>query len=273
MFIAKTINEIRDFLSRKNIADEKIILVPTMGSLHKGHITLVKKAKELSKIVVVSIFVNRCQFNDLMDYEKYPRQVENDLYKLQNCGVSCVFIPDDAEIFLPDSSFKIIPNSLTNCLCGKFREGHFEGVSLIIAKLFNIIKPNIAIFGEKDFQQVLVIKKMVRDLNFDVKIITQETIREKSGLAMSSRNQKLTKDNQIKAANIFRILLEIKKNPTIIARKYEELLEIGFEKIDYLEIRDEENLNLITIPNAKNPSRIFIAVYLAGIRLIDNISA
>lgn len=272
MFTAKTVLEIRNFLKKEKAQNKKIAFVPTMGALHDGHLALVKKAQEVAEIVVVSIFVNRAQFNDLNDFEKYPRQFAADLEKLKNCGVDYVFLPSDEEIFAPDFSFKILPTRLVDSLCAATRPGHFDGVALIVSKLFNIVKPDFAIFGEKDFQQVLLIKRLVRDLNFDVEILTCETLREKSGLAMSSRNQRLNEANKIKAANIFRILSEIKKDPKILPQKREELLKIGFEKIDYLEIRDEENLNLVTDFSQKIPARIFIAVYLDGLRLIDNLA-
>ncbi len=272
MFVAKTIEEVREFLRQETEFGKTVSFVPTMGALHEGHLSLVQKAKEIGEISVVSIFVNKTQFNDLSDYEKYPKTLEQDLEKLRALDPSCVFAPENSEIFFEDSACKISLDSLTNSLCGATRPGHFDGVALIITKLFNIVKPDIAIFGEKDFQQVLVIKKLVRDLNFNVEIFVQPTLREESGLAMSSRNQRLSKEAKIKAANIFRILSEIKNDPKILSEKKEELLRIGFEKIDYLEIRDEKNLNLIADFSAKIPARIFIAAYLDGVRLIDNLA-
>ncbi len=275
MLISKTIAEIRSHLRQDEILKRKIALVPTMGALHEGHLALIKKARELAETVVVSIFVNKAQFNDPSDYKKYPRQVEQDLEKLKNSGATHIFIPSDEEIFSADFAFKIIPTRLTDCLCGSTRPSHFDGVALIISKLFNIIKPNIAIFGQKDFQQLQIIKKLVEDLNFDIEIFAHEIVREKSRLAMSSRNQRLSADNKIKAANIFRILSEIKNEvgdcEKILQKKREELLEIGFEKIDYLEIREEENFKLVKNFNSQNSARIFVAVYLSGIRLIDNL--
>lgn len=270
MFVAKTIAEIRSDLKIQKQSEKKIALVPTMGALHEGHLSLIKKAGELAEIVVVSIFVNKAQFNDLQDYKKYPRQVEQDLELLKKSGATHVFIPQDSEIFTTDISFKILPIRLTDCLCGATRAGHFDGVALIVAKLFNIIKPDIAVFGQKDFQQLKIIEKLTEDLNFDIEIFAHETVREASGLAMSSRNQRLSSADKIKAENIFRILTEIKKDPSNLAKKRKELLEKGFKKIDYLEIRDEKNLDLVTNFNPKIPSRIFIAVYLSGVRLIDN---
>jgi pantoate--beta-alanine ligase len=278
MIISKTISEIRSRLAQ--FPGKKIAFVPTMGALHDGHLALVKKACELAEIVVVSIFVNKAQFNDLSDYEKYPRQFEQDLERLKNSGATHVFLPQDSEIFPADFSFKLIPTKLTDCLCGSARTGHFDGVALIVSKLFNIVKPNIAIFGEKDFQQVVIIKKLVEDFNFDIEIISHEIIREKSGLAMSSRNQRLSESSKAKASEIFKILSEIKlevknfpqKVTEILTKSREKLLQNGFEKIDYFEIRQEKDLKLITNFNFTQPSRIFIAVYLDQVRLIDNMS-
>ena len=279
MFISQTIPELRAHLKSEKAAGKKIAFIPTMGALHEGHLALIKKGCELAETVVASIFVNKAQFNDLGDYEKYPRQVEQDLERLKKSGATHVFLPQDSDIFPNDFAFKLTPTKLTNCLCGSARAGHFDGVALIVSKLFNIVKPDVAIFGEKDFQQVLVIKKLVEDLNFDLEIFFHEILREASGLAMSSRNQRLSDINKYKAANIFRILTEIKnevrENPAAVAeilqKKSQELLEIGFEKIDYLEIRSEKYLKSVTNIDFKESLRIFIAVYLGGVRLIDNL--
>ena len=280
MLLTKTIAEIRSQLKIEKQRGKKIAFVPTMGALHEGHLALVKKAAELADIVVVSIFVNKTQFNDLSDYEKYPKQVEKDFALLKNSGATHVFSPESSEIFADDFAFKLIPTKLTDCLCGSARPGHFDGVALIVSKLFNIVTPNIALFGEKDFQQVAIVKKLVEDFNFDLEIFSHEIVREKSGLAMSSRNQRLSESAKIKAAEIFKILSEIKsevKNSPdqiekILQKNREKLLQKGFEKIDYLEIREEKNLKSVANFNFKTASRIFIAVYLDGVRLIDNMS-
>lgn len=270
MQVIKNISQIRNFVAQKKAEEKKIAFVPTMGALHEGHLSLFRKAREVADITIASIFVNKAQFNDASDYAKYPRQLESDLELLKKLGVDCVFAPDDAEIFPSDFAFKIFPTALTNCLCGATRPGHFDGVSLIITKLFNIVKPHLAIFGEKDFQQVLIIKKLVRDLNFDVEILTHDIVREASGLAMSSRNQRLSEAGKIKAAEIYQALLAVKKDPNSLAQQAQKLLQNGFEKIDYFEIRLEKNLDLVSDFSQKTPSRIFIAVYLEGLRLIDN---
>ena len=284
MIITKTIAQLKlekqKLVSNNSIKlpNQKLALVPTMGALHAGHLALVKKAKEIADFVVVSIFVNKTQFNDLNDFNKYPRQEESDLEKLKNAGVDLVFLPNSAEIFADDFAFKIIPTKLVDCLCGSTRLNHFDGVALIVAKLFNIVQPNIAIFGQKDFQQLAIIKRMVRDLNFNIEIFSHPTLREKSGLAMSSRNQRLSESAVKKAGEIFRILSEIRnlvKNSNqeineILNLKRQELIKLGFEKIDYLEIRNEENLQIVEKFDGQK-SRIFIAAYLEQVRLIDNL--
>jgi pantoate--beta-alanine ligase len=282
MIIVKKISEIQKLLAKEKADNKKISFVPTMGALHEGHLTLIKKAKKISDIVVVSIFVNKAQFNDGNDFVNYPRQEKNDIKLLKLSKVDYLFIPNDAEIYQENQYFSIAIKDLNNCLCGVSRKNHFEGVAKIIIKLFNIVKPDLAIFGEKDFQQLMIIKKLVKEFNFLVKIVSLKTVREKSGLAMSSRNQRLSKDGKNKAKNLFKMMSEvkseIKKNnqinknqiDKIIAKAKENLLKIGFEKIDYFEIRSEENLTEISEIN-KSSARIFAAVYLEKVRLIDNL--
>ena len=264
--------DIRNFVNDNKKLNKTIAFVPTMGSLHDGHVALIENAKKYADIVIVNIFVNKAQFNDLKDYELYPQNLENDLKILSKTSADAVFAPSNLEIYDENFSFKIVPTSMVDCLCAKNRVGHFDGVALIIAKLFNIINPNYAFFGEKDFQQLAIIKKLVKDLNFNIEILSVETVREPSGLALSSRNQRLSADNKIKASMIYKVLNEIKINPKIIEEKKRELLENGFEKIDYLEIRNEDNLKLNMDLISPKKRRIFIAVYLEGVRLIDNIS-
>jgi pantoate--beta-alanine ligase len=292
MLIEKKISKIRSIITKKKLSKQKIALVPTMGAIHDGHLALVKKAKKLADIVVVTIFVNKPQFNDLNDYLKYPNQIDADIKKLQAAKVDYLFLPQEDEVYPAGFSYKITPNSLTNCLCGSSRQGHFDGVSLIVAKLFNIITPDIAIFGQKDFQQLQIIKKLVKDLNFNVKIFGHKILRQKDGLALSSRNSRLSPKDLIKAAEIYHFLTSIRDQiisnskqkiafdlQNFLEQKKIELLNNSlnngpdnrFEKIDYLEIRQEENLELIQKFNPKIASRIFIAVYLGKIRLIDNL--
>ena len=270
--IFNKISEIKDFVNNCKKLNKKIGFVPTMGCLHDGHLALINEAKKNADIVIVSIFINKPQFNDLKDYELYPQNLERDEKMLEEADVDVLFCPHASEIYDEDFAFKIVPTAMIDCLCAKDRVGHFDGVALIITKLFNIVNPHYAFFGEKDFQQLAIIKKLVKDLNFDIKIFGVETIRELSGLAMSSRNQRLSEAGKIKASMLYRILNEIKLNPQIIEEKKAQLLANGFEKIDYLEIRNEENLKLNINLFSAQKLRIFIAVYLEGVRLIDNLS-
>lgn len=279
MFIATTKKEIQGFL--KNYKGIPIAFVPTMGALHEGHLSLIEKAKQITPIVISSIFVNKTQFNDKSDYLKYPRDIESDLKKLNSTGVNCVFAPEEKEIFPRIPYFEFQIKELDKCLCGANREGHFNGVALIITKLFNIIKPDYAIFGEKDFQQLIIIKKLVEDFDFETKIISKETVRDKNGLALSSRNKRLSEDQLKIASNIFASLNDIKENPESILLWENRLINLGFESVEYIEIRKELDLSLIADKhkihldlNQENLSntRIFVAAYLGGVRLIDNIS-
>ena len=270
--IFNKISAIKNFVKEGQKSNKRIALVPTMGSLHEGHLTLINNAKKNADIVIVSIFINKAQFNDLKDYQLYPQNLESDIKMLEKIGVDALFSPSASEIYDENFSFKIIPTSMIDCLCAKDRVGHFDGVALIITKLFNIVNPDSAFFGEKDFQQLAIIKKLVKDLNFDIEIFGVETVRESSGLAMSSRNQRLSEASKIKASMIYKALNEIKINPQIIDEKKRELLANGFEKIDYLEIRNEDNLNLNMNLCSSQKRRIFIAIYIEGVRLIDNLS-
>ncbi len=270
--IFNKISAIKNFVNENKKNNKKIAFVPTMGALHHGHITLIKNAKKNADIVIVSIFINKAQFNDLNDYQRYPQNLECDIKMLEDANVDALLCPSNEEIYDENFSFKIIPTSMVDCLCAKDRVGHFDGVALIITKFFNIVKPHFAFFGEKDFQQLAIIKKLVKDLIFDIEIFGVETVRESSGLAMSSRNQRLSESSKIKASMIYKTLNEIKINPQIIEGKKRELLANGFEKIDYLEIRNEDNLKLNMNLFSAQKRRIFIAVYLEGVRLIDNLS-
>lgn len=261
-------------------AGKTIALVPTMGAIHEGHLSLIKIAKKKADIVAVSIFVNPKQFNNIEDFKKYPQTLKSDKQKLADAGVDILFIPDVREIYPQDCLVMVKLEKLTENLCGKTRPGHFEGVALIIIKLFNIIKPDLAIFGEKDFQQLQIIRKLTEDLNINTKIIGANTIREKSGLALSSRNLRLDKKSRKIAPGIYQILKQIREKllkdnnysiKLIIDEAKKELIKAGFERVDYLEICTENDLQPIKKFDPKIKSRIFIAVYLNQIRLIDNV--
>lgn len=278
MQILKKNSAVKKAVKEAQENNKKIALIPTMGALHQGHLSLIKEAKKHCDFVILSIFVNKTQFNDKTDYQKYPKNLEEDIKKLAKENVDAVFVPNNDEIYENDVDFEINPLKYSDCLCHKFRKNHFQGVCLVITKLFNIVNPDFAIFGKKDFQQFLIIKNLTKQLNFDIKIIGAETVREKSGLAMSSRNSLLNQEEKIKAQNIFKILNEIKKEAKnagnlekILQNKEKEFLKIGFQKIDYLEIRDEENLEIAKKIEKNKKYRIFIALYLNQVRLIDNL--
>jgi len=261
----------------------KVALVPTMGALHSGHLALLKQAKEKADFVIISIFVNPLQFGQNEDLSKYPRTLEADLELCKSVNVDLVFIPNSEEIY-PESQeniTKIIPREkVANCLCGKTRPNHFAGVLTIVLKLFNLTLPHLAYFGEKDFQQLTLIRLMVKDLNLNIQIIPISIIRSDSGLALSSRNKYLNSNELIKASQIYSTLNQTAqniKNGIQINNALEFaigiLTEAGFI-IDYLEARSENDLEIINNTNNTNFAfRLFIAVYFGAnkTRLIDNL--
>lgn len=249
--------------------------VPTMGALHEGHISLVKKAASQCDTVIASIFVNPIQFGPKEDLSKYPRSIREDSIKLNDAGCSILFLPS-AEQMYSNRLTTVHVSGITQKLCGLSRPGHFDGVTTVVSKLFNIVKPDRAYFGEKDFQQLAVIKKMNEDLNFNIKIVPCPIIREKDGLAMSSRNVYLSKSERESAPNIYRALLSgaemLKKGATPSAVKSEIAKRIKLipgSRIDYIEILDELTFEKITAFSRR--VRIFSAVFIGSTRLIDNI--
>ena len=277
MLVIKNPQDLQSKSQEVKIQGKSIALVPTMGALHSGHLALVKKAKELADIVVVSIFVNKSQFNNPDDYTNYPRQDENDIEKLQDLEIDYVFLPELEEMNQISCEEIKIPNNLIDCLCGQTRPGHFEGVVEIITKLFNLINPEFSIFGQKDFQQLLVIDYLSRQLDYKTQVIGHESIREDDNLVLSSRNLRLNNQERENAKNIYKSLAAIKndlilgENVTQAIDKQTQILQDCSGKIDYLEVRDCLNLELVKNFNPKNQSRIFIAIFFGKVRLIDNI--
>src|SRR5262245_22799194 len=191
MQIINHIPEMQRWSETQRLAGKKIAFVPTMGYLHEGHLSLVREGKKQGDVVVVSIFVNPMQFNQASDFDKYPRNVEQDQRMLEDVGTDVLFYPTAPEIYPEGFQTAVEVSKVSQPLCGTFRPGHFRGVTTVVAKLFNIVKPHVALFGQKDFQQCVVIQQMVKDLNFDLEILPMPTIREPDGLAMSSRNARL----------------------------------------------------------------------------------
>lgn len=251
--------------------------VPTMGALHQGHISLVKACGEKCDICVVSIFVNPTQFNNKNDLENYPRMPEEDLQKLENANVDFVFYPTIKEMY-PEKDKRVFDfGELEHVMEGAHRPGHFNGVAQIVSKLFEIVQPDKAFFGEKDFQQLAIIKRMVQMLNLKVEVVPCETIREKDGLAMSSRNLLLEKNNRVNAAIIRKLLLKSidMQNTTSIkeVKKYvvDALNEINNFKTEYFEIVNADTLQPISNWDEEVPKAACVAVFAGEIRLIDNI--
>ena len=262
--------------------DSKITLgfVPTMGALHQGHLSLVEKSLHNNDLTIVSIFVNPTQFNNPEDLKKYPRNLERDIAKIQTISDSVIiYAPTVDDIYEGNTTSKSFYfDGLENQMEGKFRPGHFEGVGTIVKRLFEIVKPTNAYFGEKDFQQLQIIKKLVEKENFPIAIEGCPIFREENGLAMSSRNERLSPNERNAAAIIYKTLLEVKNKFS-----YESLSEIAlwvnqvFEsqpdfKLDYFEIADEAKLQTCEIKKQDQKCRAFIAVFVNNIRLIDTIS-
>jgi pantoate--beta-alanine ligase len=265
-------------LADKYRAEKKIIgFVPTMGYLHEGHLNLVKIAKKKSDLCVVSIFVNPLQFGPQEDYHIYPRNFSRDKKLLKDLGVDIIFYPEVKEMYPEEQLTFVQVKKLSEGLCGRSRPGHFEGVATVVAKLFNIVKPHIAVFGQKDYQQAVIIKKMVKDLNFDVKIIVAPTVREKDGLACSSRNSYLSEKERKEAVVLYQSLLLAKKmiaegerNPEEIIKEMTKLITTKSSgKIDYIEIVDANTLQ--PVKEIRGKVCIALAVFFNKARLIDNI--
>ncbi len=250
--------------------------VPTMGALHKGHTSLIDKAKKDSDVVILSIFVNPTQFTAGEDYYSYPRDIEKDKTTASDIGVDYLFLPSEDEMYPEGYKTFINVEDITEPLCGKFRLGHFKGVATVVLKLFNIVKPQRAYFGEKDYQQLLVIRRMARDLNLDIEIVNMPTIREGDGLAMSSRNRYLNQKEMISAAAIYKALKisqEMVKDSERVSKNIITEMERVIKsedgiKIDYISICDPDTLEDVKIINDR--ALIAIAVRIGNARLIDN---
>jgi len=277
MEVIKTKNELRKLLERERQKGKSLGFVPTMGFLHKGHLSLMERARRENDVVAASIFVNPTQFGPGEDYGTYPRDLPRDIRLARSAGVDYLFVPEADEMY-PDNSITFVDmEGLTDVLCGASRPGHFRGVMTVVTKLFNIVKPDRAYFGQKDAQQVLIIKKMVKDLDMDIDIVEMPIVREEDGLAMSSRNSYLTASERKSALVISRSLSDARdsiKEGENRAGFIKEAIrrEISTEQnasIDYIEIVDAETLK--PIERIKGGVLIAVAVRIGKTRLIDNI--
>lgn len=258
-------------------AGDTIGVVPTMGALHQGHLSLARAARAACDRVIVTIFVNPKQFNNPDDLDSYPRTEQDDARKLESTGVDLIYVPSADQIYPEGFATTVTVAGLTDMLCGATRPGHFDGVATVVPKLFLQTSADFAFFGEKDYQQLQVVRRMAADLDIPVTVIGCPTIREEDGLAMSSRNLLLSDRARIKAPMLAEVMQDMCAQllagaamAQIVPDAQARILAAGFTKIDYLELRDGHDLSLLD--SAKPGARLFAAAWLAGVRLIDNIA-
>ncbi|OOF28837.1 pantoate--beta-alanine ligase [Salinivibrio sp. IB872] len=278
MQVISEVAPLRDQISQWRKADKRIAFVPTMGNLHQGHLTLVRKARELGEVVAVSIFVNPMQFDRADDLANYPRTLEDDLAKLREEGVDLVFTPS-AEVLYPqglETHTTVDVPGLATMLEGASRPGHFRGVATVVTKLFNLVQPSVACFGEKDFQQLAVIRKMVTDMAMPIEIVGVPTVRESDGLAMSSRNNNLTVDERQRAPVLAKTMRWMSAQMRNGRRDLDDLIEDAHDQLraaglqpDEFYIRDASTLGQVT--EESRQAVILVAAYLGQTRLIDNL--
>lgn len=283
MKITEYISTLRDNITQARELGKTVVLIPTMGFLHNGHLSMVEDARkqdeEHQKIyIVMSIFVNPLQFGPSEDYEKYPRNLARDSRLAQESGVDLLFVPSVSEMYPEGESHTTVSVSrITEYMCGAFRPGHFQGVTTVVAKLFNIVQPDMAYFGQKDYQQYTVIKQMVKDLNIPIRLIATPTVRESDGLAMSSRNSYLDQNQRKQAPVLYSSLLDGaslissgEREPGVIIERIRKRISGETNgKIEYIEIRNADNLAEVETINI--PVVIALAVHFGSTRLIDNI--
>ncbi len=274
----KSIEDMKKIVKNFKKNGKSIGFVPTMGYLHEGHISLIRCAKKENDVVIVSIFVNPLQFGKNEDLDKYPRDIKRDLSICSNEGVNVVFNPSYEEMYPEGYKTYVTVEDLTEGLCGAYRPGHFKGVTTVVTKLFNIVKPDRAYFGKKDYQQFVVIKQMVKDLNMDVEIIGCPIVREDDGLAMSSRNKYLSQEERKSATSLSKALFHAKNmfdqgqtDPEILKKEIEKtiLSYPHVKQIQYIEIVDPDTLK--PVDKARKGDVIAVAAFVGNTRLIDNI--
>ncbi len=286
MEIITSVKEIKDYTKHLHDKEQKISLIPTMGNLHKGHVSLIDESKKFSSKKIVSIFVNPLQFNDKHDFKTYPVETEKDIKVLKENNIDCLFMPN--EEILSDLDYKVtLPRGFVSCLCGGYRPGHFEGVYKIVYKLFNLICPDFVYFGKKDYQQLLLIKFLIKSKKLNLRLVECKTIREANGLAFSSRNGRLTLEQQNVASEIYNKIKEIANNwPSITG---DEILKNNSKlmpaishldssiRTEYCEVYQKNllynNHGLEAMSNKPTDNKpiLFYSGYLSGVRLIDNI--
>ncbi len=278
MKIIKSVSDMSAEVARLREEGKRISFVPTMGNLHEGHLSLMRMANPLGDVLVISIFVNPLQFEPGSDFDAYPRTFQDDLEKCEAVGVDIVFAPTEPDLYPEGFQTTVEVTEVSKGLCGDFRPGHFKGVATVVLKLFNIVKPHVAVFGEKDFQQLCVIRRMVKDLNLDVEIVGHPTVREPDGLAMSSRNQYLSPEERRHATLLYQLLKRAreqfqkgeKRAQRLIADVQNGLSRDPLISVEYVSIRDRETLKPLG-KTIDRPAVMALAVHMGKTRLIDNI--
>ncbi|MER8746155.1 pantoate--beta-alanine ligase [Mesorhizobium sp. M1004] len=274
--ILRTVAELRSIVAVWRRDGLKVAVVPTMGALHEGHLSLVRAALAKADRVIVTLFVNPKQFNSPADLIAYPRTEYDDAVKLAPLGAHILYAPDAADVYPQGFATTVSVSAVSEGLCGAFRPGHFDGVATVVTKLFLQTGADIAFFGEKDFQQLHVVRRLVRDLDIPIDIIASPTVREDDGLAMSSRNARLSAVERRAAPRLAEILFETARRlncedciDRVLDEARQAILAAGFSQVEYLELRSGEDLAVIAIPN--RPARLLVAAWLGQTRLIDNV--
>ncbi len=276
MQIINHITDMQHWSEARRLEGKRIAFVPTMGFLHEGHLSLVREGKKRGDVVIVSIFVNPMQFNQQADFATYPRSLEQDQHMLEEVSTDVLFYPKAQEIYPQGFQTAVEVDKVSQPLCGAFRPGHFRGVATVVTKLFNITKPHVALFGEKDFQQCVVIKRMVKDLNFDLEVLAMPTIREPDGLAMSSRNARLSPTERQTSLCLSRALNRAQEMAVHGERRASSILQVvqetiareGGIRIEYASLCHPETLEEVTV--VSGPTLLALAAWVGDIRLIDN---
>jgi pantoate--beta-alanine ligase len=274
--IVQTVGDLRGHVRRWRADGDSVALVPTMGALHEGHLALVRLARSLARRTCVSLFVNPKQFGPSEDFERYPRDQAGDATKLAAIGVDLLYAPEQAEMYPPGSVTRVVVPGLGDGLEGRFRPGFFEGVATVVCKLLLQSLPDVVVFGEKDYQQLQVVRRLVADLDIPTRIVAGPTVREADGLALSSRNAYLTAAERMIAPVLHRTLTAVADRISVgsvvddaVALGARDLLDAGFGRVDYIEVRDADSLD--PWPGPRRPGRVLGAAWLGRTRLIDNV--
>ncbi len=275
--IVRTVAELRSTVAGWRGQGLKVAIVPTMGALHDGHLSLVSAALERADRVIVTLFVNPKQFNSAADLAAYPRTEDEDAVKLEPLGAHMLYAPDGAQMYPDGFATTVSVAGVSEGLCGANRPGHFDGVATVVAKLFLQTGADLAFFGEKDFQQLHVVRRMARDLDIPIEVVACRTVREEDGLAMSSRNVRLSANERQAAPRLAAILFEAAERLTagapadsVLAQARLEILAAGYSHLEYLELRADDHL--APLEAAESPARLLVAAWLGDVRLIDNVS-